>query len=125
MPASYCAIFIDATFLASRAPGSSLGSNRVAKAMFAIGRDGSGKNVVLDSNINSLNFDVLTTTNGGSYTSDPLSPTIARTGAEASTATQQVAISVVTEHTISAGNSSVLATFDIQVLGSMTGFAIS
>ena len=117
VPATTAAYLIEATYVSSRAgSGTSVGQSRVAKESYFISRNGSGSDVVLTSNLNSADYEVLTTTAGGSFTPDAISAAIARGGAEANTDPQSVVITA-TVGDVGNANGYLLARFTILQLG--------
>jgi hypothetical protein len=123
VPASEYFISVEATFIGSRAVLSNVGTSRIAKERYLISRNGSGSNVVLDSNVNSLDFEVASSSAGGSANKDAMLPSIQRGGAEANTETQAVTITL--NNAVNTNFSgTTLAVFDIMVIGS-SSLAIS
>jgi hypothetical protein len=124
VPAESLLIFIEATFIGSRAIASDVGTSRISKEMYAIARNGSGYDVVIDSNINSENFEITTTSAGGTSNKFAMAPTATRTDTNANTNPQTIEITAV------AGSSGgirgyVVAYFDITVLGNIANINIS
>jgi hypothetical protein len=90
IPAAASLLAIEGFVVAGRPPITPVGASRVAKFHMAIAREGSGFDVVLDSNLNGSNWDVATTTAGGSGTTGTINPRLQRNGAEPNTDPQLV-----------------------------------
>jgi hypothetical protein len=124
VPAAPYFISIEATFIGSRAPTGNVGTSRIAKEHYLISRNGSGSDVVLNSDVNSLDFEVASTTAGGTNNKDVMGASIQRGGAEANTGPQVVTIALDSGvNTSSTGQ--VLGVFDIMVLGGTSGLGIA
>jgi hypothetical protein len=96
VPAQPCFLVIEALLIGSRASGAGVGTSRTQKAYFSIGRNGSGSDVVLDSNLGSADWVATSTTAGGTANAPAPNATIARNGTEANTDPQVVNINVTT-----------------------------
>lgn len=107
IPAEEVFVFIKLKFSGSRAitAAGDQGTSTVGEYYYAIGRNGSGSDVVLDNNVGSQNWSAATTSAGGGANTQ-ISPatTIVRNGSEANTAAQLVNI-----------------TLDVQIVGGSTG----
>jgi hypothetical protein len=106
-------MFIKMTFANSRAPSTNVGTSGVGERYFSIGRNGSGFDVVLDSNLGSKDWTSATTSAGS--TADTISSvsTIVRNGAEANTEPQVVNI---TFNPSTTGGSTGSAVLDFEIL---------
>ena len=107
IPAQNVFVFIKMKFAGSRALTASTdqGTSTVGEYYYAIARNGSGSDVVLDNNVGSQNWSSATTSAGGAQnTQTSPATTIVRNGSEANTAAQVVNI-----------------TLDVQIIGGSTG----
>jgi len=121
VPAKEYFIVVEALIIKSRASGTlqDVGTSQVNKWWFAIARNGSGYDVVLNNNLGTNGWAVTTTSAGGTENMNAISPSIARSGAEANTATQGVKITV--DITGSGSNyNACSAIFNINIVGEGT-----
>lgn len=123
VPASVYFIGIECFIINSRAPNASSGTSLVEKKFFAIARNGSGSNVVLDS-ASGADFVATTTTAGGGQNAVSGATTIVRNGAEANTDPQVVNITI-NPQTTAGSTGAALIYCTINMLGSQTGVVIA
>ena len=123
VPAGIYFIAIECFISVSRAAlVATVGTSFVEKKYFAIARNGSGTDVVLDGSAGS-DFIATTTTAGGAFSATSGATTIARNGAEANTSPQVVNITIDPNCGGASGCSLIFST--INVLGSATGLVIA
>jgi len=110
IPAEFVFVFIKMTFANSRAPYATggVGTSYAGERYFAIARNGSGSDVVLDSNVGTKDWTATTTTAGGATSAVSAATTIVRNGAEANTEPQVVNITFNPETTSTSAGAAVL-----------------
>jgi hypothetical protein len=108
-PASNCFVVFKITYIATRMQGIttdiSVGTSKVGKAYFAVSKN-ANQNVVIDSNLDSQNWEATTTTLGGANNASAPAFSIVRTGAEAANSPQELILRATIEMAGSSGSAS-------------------
>jgi len=118
VPASEIFYYIEVTFIGSRATVGNVGTSRASKQHFTVTRDGTGSNVVIDSNINSLNYEFQSSSAGGTVNKQAMGGSLARSGTEADTEPQTISLSL-NARSGSASTGRVVGIVDILAIGAL------